>query len=99
MGKGGGVSLYNMMKVALKLYGLAIKFMPFIEMIHLQHNPVAILGALRNAVVSKVRGWIVVARALDDEVFIFTKGDFPLKRVWLVTDNRATEKSNVLPPA
>ena len=48
--RGGEVSINNMMTVALKLDGLAIKSMPFVEMIH---NPVAILGALRNAVVSK----------------------------------------------
>ena len=70
-----------MMTVAL-LDGLAIRSMPFVEMIHLQHNPVAILGVLRNAVVSKVRGWNEVARALDGEVVVFTKGDLPLKRNW-----------------
>ena len=44
------------------------------------HDPVALLGFLGSAFVSKVRGWKELGGGLDDDVAIFTKGDSPLKK-------------------
>ena len=60
------------------------------------HDPVAFLGFLGNAFISKVRGWYDPRGSLDDDVAIFAIEDSPLKRP--VSDS-SSESDVVLPPA
>ena len=61
-------------------------------------DPVAFLGFLGSAFVSKVRGWYDAGGACDDDVSRLLTGDFPLKE--LVSDRpSSSSESDILPPA
>jgi hypothetical protein len=62
-------------------------------------DPVAFLGFLGSAFVSKVRGWYDEGGACDDDVSrLLTTGDCPLKE--LVSDRQSSSsESDILPPA
>ena len=62
------------------------------------HDPVAFLGFLGSAIVSKVKGWKDVGGELYHDVAIFNRDDAPL--TGLVSDRQlSSSESDVLPAA
>ena len=62
------------------------------------HDPVAFLGFLGSAIVSKVKGWKDVDGELYHDVAIFNRDDAPL--TGLVSDRQlSSSESDVLPSA
>ena len=63
-----------------------------------EHDPVALLGFLGSALVSKVEDWKDPGGAFYDDVVIITRVDSPLNGVMSNRQSSSSE-SDVLPPA